>query len=219
MQSRGQLVLPEGLKMVPLMLSAMFKLPAFRDRSDVRVGDAVAQLTALWRMPTSQLISFLYPNFYPVHNMNVSCGMKCAKDNSIYVPATVPATSGSVTSTGMYIVENGNALFLWIGDDVRNTLLNDMFGVWSLDQVDATAELESDPNTLSGRILAIIEELRIRRAPGPRMPLKIILPGTTDDARMHALLVEDGYAGEQPYVDFLCDLHQRIQNREDQVWW
>jgi hypothetical protein len=38
--SNGQLVLPEALKVVPLFLSALFKVAAFREKSDVRIAEA-----------------------------------------------------------------------------------------------------------------------------------------------------------------------------------
>jgi hypothetical protein len=40
-----------------------------------------------------------------------------------------------------------------------------------------------------------------------------------DEGRLFAWLVEDGIAGEQPYADYLCDMHTAIQQKGDQVWW
>jgi protein transport protein SEC24 len=110
-------------------------------------------------------------------------------------------------------------LFLWVGEDVHASVINEVFGVWNVEHIDPLAELDLNEERLSGRIMVAVEEIRARRQPGPFLPLRIVLPNTMDEGRLFAWLVEDGIAGEQPYADYLCDVHTAIQQKGDQVWW
>jgi protein transport protein SEC24 len=219
--SNGQLVLPEALKVLPLFLSALFKTAAFREKSDVRIAEAITQLRAILRMPSEVLLPYLYPCIFPLTNMSPKMAHSPAwnHDTLVSLPATLPATSGRVTSANIHLLETGHMLFLWVGEDVHASVVNDVFGVWNVEHIDPFAELDPDEERLSGRILVAVEEIRARRQPGPFLPLRIVVPNTMDEGRLFAWLVEDGIAGEQPYADFLCDIHTSIQQKGDQVWW
>merc|ERR1719387_2033617 len=96
--SNGQLVLPEALKVVPLFLSALFKTPAFREKSDVRIAEAITQLRSVLRMPSEVMLPYLYPCIYPLTNMALKMAHSPAWNNDALVslPATLPATSSRV---------------------------------------------------------------------------------------------------------------------------
>lgn len=79
--SPGQLILPESLKLLPLYVSALGKLPAFacnrqpskegaaRSPADVAVrSDArIADLISVNSMPPHRLIPYFYPRLYMIH--------------------------------------------------------------------------------------------------------------------------------------------------------
>jgi protein transport protein SEC24 len=219
--SNGQLVLPEALKVLPLFLSALFKTAAFREKSDVRIAEAITQLRAILRMPSEVLLPYLYPCIFSLSNMPLKMAHSPAWNNEplVSLPATLPATSSRVTSANIHLLETGHMLFLWVGEDVHASVINDAFGVWNVEHIDPYAELDPNEERLSGRIMVAVEEIRARRRPGPFLPLRIVLPNTMDEGRLFAWLCEDGIAGEQPYADYLCDIHTAIQQKGDQVWW
>jgi protein transport protein SEC24 len=157
--SNGQLVLPEALKVVPLFLSALFKVAAFREKSDVRIAEAITQLRAILRMPSEMLLPYLYPCIFPLTNLGLKMAHSPAWNNDSHVslPATLPATSSRVTSANIHLLETGHMIFLWVGEDVHASVINDVFGVWNVEHVDPLAELDPSEERLSGRILVAVE--------------------------------------------------------------
>lgn len=64
-----QLILPESYKVYPVMCLASLKSAAFRTGSDVTVDLRVHQMRLLRSMGVASSVAFLYPRFYPIHDM------------------------------------------------------------------------------------------------------------------------------------------------------
>lgn len=232
--SQGQLVLPDAMKLVPLFMNSLFKLPAFRDKVDTRAEDAAVSQSALWRMPSGELLSVLYPSFYPLCGAPRSAGQRVLlsprradSDAAVYLPANVPAGAFRVTANQTYLVEVGNTLYIWIGAEVPCAWLQEAFGVSRFAEITeaslATAAERSEgaEPSLPERILAMIEELQARRAPGPPLVVRTVVPNTIEEAKLCTLLVEDAIMGEPSYVNYLCDIHAAIQKKleaELSIW-
>lgn len=225
--SNGQLVLPEAMKLLPLFLNSLYKQPAFRDKVDTRTEDAIVSLHALWRMPSCALMATLYPVFYPLVDLPRSCGTTVtisphrglASPDGVYMPSNVPCSGFRATAKGAYLIEAGSALYLWLGAEVPSSWVQDVYGAECLADADLALRPRGDPAALPDRIIAMVDELRARRTPGPCLPLRTVLPNTSDEAQLCTLLVEDAILGEQSYVNYLCDIHAAIQQKaEASVW-
>lgn len=140
------------------------------------------------------------------------------------MPSSVPSSGFRATAKGAYLVETGTALYLWIGNEVPASWMEEVYGVDSLDSVppaEVVVQPRGEPEHLADRILAMVAELRARRAPGPFLPLRTVLPNTSDEAQLcTATLVEDAIVGEQSYVNYLCDIHAAVQAKGESasVW-
>jgi protein transport protein SEC24 len=54
----------------------------------------------------------------------------------VYLPPLVRVSYARLQSTGAYLLENGQKIYLWLGRDIPSQFLQDVFGFQTLDEVD-----------------------------------------------------------------------------------
>ena len=105
-------------------------------------------------------------------------------------------------------------MFIWIGQQVSADNLQNLFGVGSVAEIDATTNhLVSLQNPYSQQVNSIIEYLRSSR---PRfMQLTIVRQGMDPQQQMRFanLMMEDTNLDNMSYVDYLCSIHRNIQSQ------
>jgi len=217
--SPGQLILPESLKMLPLYVSCMRKMVAFRSGTDVRVDEKVAGLVQILGLPMWTTAPMVYPRVFLVWPTPDRAGRSTGIGDNVHMPNNIACSFDKLISDRLYLIDSGVALHLYICRDVQPETLEDLFGVSTPLQV-ADLLRQRDQASISDegqKILAIVQQIRRDRA-YPRfefMPLIVAAAATPEEARILALLREDKMAGEQCYVDFLCHVHKCVQNKMD----
>ena len=207
----GQMVFPEGLGILPLLTVATMKLPAF---SLSRVGPdlRMASVAKLKGMPVAASFLLCYPRVYSLHDLEMQEQQpgSVGADGLVQLPNLIPAAGIKLLKAGVYLVDNGQALYLIIGPEVSDLFLNQCFGVSQFEEISTLPELDSP---LNQRVIAIIEELR-RRSPGLYQPL-IILPDNSPTAlqQVRPLLVEDATPSELSYADYLMSLNRLLLSK------
>jgi len=205
----GQLILPESFKLLPLFILCILKLGAFRtelDTPDVRVN----ALRLLGNLNTSTLMSLLYPKIYNLTNLaEIS---EPDTSGNIKLPSRARAYEKSIETNGIYLLENGQQMILWIGHSVPEQYIKDIFNVDSIDKVDSRMHLLpilDNPN--SKKIRAILAKIQSQSK--IFLELKIIRNQIDSlmDIRFNNSLVEDKTT-YMSYVEYLCYIHRHIQN-------
>lgn len=146
--------IPENLQLLPLYILAMMKNVAFRGGTDVHPDERIQahrQLVAMW---VGQSKHFIYPRLFALHNMDENVGYSvedlpdgggenalAAGRNRILLPPVVNLTVDQLTSNGVYLLDNGIDMYVWVGRAADLNLLGALFGVQSLD--------DCDPNQVS----------------------------------------------------------------------
>lgn len=120
------LMLPETLNFLPLFTLSAMKSPAFNTRSsaDVRLA-AVAKLKAL---PLVEGFLMLYPRVYSVHDLleqSQQPGLMNASE-MVALPNLIATSGAKVVSAGAYLLDNGDALVLYVGAEVPSEFLLDV---------------------------------------------------------------------------------------------
>jgi hypothetical protein len=111
-------------------------------------------------------------------------------------------------------MDNGQRLYIYVRPDVSLENLQDVFGVDHVAYVPAAfaaEELSEDVH----RMLAIVQQLRKERNRLPWLPVSFVLPGTPEEPRLLSMFCEDRISSETTYIDFLCDMHKKVQTRQD----
>jgi len=239
--ARGQLILPESLKLVPLYSLAALKHPAFLENSHtsratsgspavgpvgpyVRGSERSIELRRLLMIDAKNVVNSLYPRLYAVHNFEEGEGELVGEDNTtIKMPRTLANTSEIFESEGMYLMDDGSYIWLYISRGVSEEQLDDWFscldGIPFIQRRDkprpSHMELKIDTDEHVNRINKIIEHIRDNSHTKPE--LRIVWGGeiaTFNSQRFSLRLVEDSIYGNLSYVDYLCKVHSKILSKK-----
>ncbi|GAA5907840.1 uncharacterized protein JCM6883_001909 [Sporobolomyces salmoneus] len=209
-----QLVIAENMKFLPLLMLGLLKNTGLRHStmipSDVR-SYAQALLTTL---PSQLLIPYLHPVFYSLHNMPKECGT--ISDAGVILPHPLPLSSERLERHGLFLIEDGQNIFLWVGRDAVPQLVMDVFDLASYaDLMSGKRSLPVLDNPFSQRVNAIIGKVREARR-GPYYPHLYIVKEDGDAAlRQWALscLIEDRLEATQSYGQFIGMLKDKINDK------
>jgi len=206
----------EALQFLPLYIMGMLKSMAFRATSDIPFDLRTYIWMRLETLTVSQMAAYYYPRMMALHNAPDHCGVPDENGN-VQLPDMLNLTSESMTQDGVYLLEDGDTMLLWIGRAVDSGFLQAVFGVASFDQLDSsqaetTIGTRGDP--VSNKVAAIIRQVRAER-PVPFMQLSVIRHGEQHkEARFFASLIEDRTIGLQStYSEFLQRMGYRPQTQ------
>lgn len=223
----GQLILPESLKLMPLYtLSALKSLALRCNGQDVgRTGvlpdptadERAAFLLLLESLPVSAVYRVLHPRVYDLRALTEGKDDPQAlqpvqeSDEHFALPRPKPASSEFVSLAGALFVDAGAVMFIQVGRDCPRELMQQAFAVSRPDG--GAPPALADGGEVAGMIRCLMRECSHGLPFVP--PLKIVESGsrTTDETRMLSLLVEDKTKHEVSYVDYLCSIHRRIQQK------
>lgn len=201
--SAGQLILPECMKLLPLYSNCLIKSSALQGSADISTDDRSWLMFLVNAMPVKATQCYFYPRLIPVHNLDV---------DSENLPVAVRCSYERMQDTGAYIIENGLVMLMWVGFNINQKWVQDVFGVHSAAQIDIDrTRLEEFDNPRSKKLKNVIAKIRAER----QKHLKLIIVRQRDKLEpvFQQYLVEDrGANGTASYVDFLCHIHKEIRN-------
>lgn len=191
---------PQSLQLLPLYSMSLQKNPAFRGGGDVRVDERSYYLAVINSMPTEEIISFIYPRMFSIHDMPNDAGVPAPEDEEdvltagadrIRLPGIVNLTHDKLQPDCVFLLDNACDLLMWVGRQVNPSIMNALFGVPSLEGVDLSQiSLKEDSSDFTARLCAVIDAIRSER--GRFQQLHIVREG---DGPMQAFfaryLVED----------------------------
>eukprot|EP00656_Telonema_subtile_P053557 TRINITY_DN7791_c0_g1_i2.p1 TRINITY_DN7791_c0_g1~~TRINITY_DN7791_c0_g1_i2.p1 ORF type:complete len:369 (+),score=129.26 TRINITY_DN7791_c0_g1_i2:209-1315(+) len=212
--SLAQLILPESLKLLPLYSLGLLKTTLLRKGGDVSTDDRAFLIAAFNSMPISTVIRYTYPMLVPLHTCDQveNCGMVLEDGVSMAMPAFVSTSSEKLEAEGVYLLDSGLALYVWVGKHVTNSTLQGIFGVNSFEEVQTNSFplLETALSQTVNRILNHVQgQGQLWR------PVEVLKQKHPGEAKLYASMVEDksapGY--NYSYVEFLCHIHTQIQQK------
>ncbi|KAF4589347.1 Protein transport protein SEC24 [Ophiocordyceps camponoti-floridani] len=163
----GGLQFPANLRGLPVLFLGLIKNVGLRKSTQIPTDLRSAALCLLSTLPIPLLMRFIYPRLYSLHDMPDSAGMPDNETGLIVMPPAMNLTSERLVSHGLYLIDDGQMQFLWVGRDAVPQLLADVFGVEDRTQVQVgktrVPELGGDFNE---RVRAVIQKSRDHRALG-----------------------------------------------------
>jgi len=197
--SAGQLILPECMKLLPLYTNCLLKSDALSGGSDVGCDDRAFLMSAVSSMDVATSVAFFYPRLFPIHDLQ-----------SDELPRPMRCTIEKLSDDGVYLLENGLYLFMYIGLATNPAWIQEVFGVQSAAQIDIEKSTLVERDTpASERVRSVIEQVRAER---PRHYMRLVLVRQRDklDILFRHYLCEDrsspsasGSSSENfSYVDF-----------------
>lgn len=202
--SAGQLILPECMKLLPLYTNCLLKSDAIAGGADLGCDDRAYAMSAVSSMDVASSVVYFYPRLLPLHDVPVE---------SDEMPTQIRCTIEKIRDDGVYLLENGLHMLLFVGLAANPAWIQDVFGVQTAAQIDIdrTTLVERD-NALSRRICGILDTVTRDR---PRtMKLTIVRQRDKLDIIFKHYLCEDRSTASDTnfsYVDFLCHMHKEIR--------
>lgn len=199
----GQLILPESLKLLPVYGASILKSDALQPGHAVPIDARVASMNQILSMPVHRSVPYYYPVAIALHEID---------PNNDKSPPRVRCSLQRLKSHGAYLVENGQMMFLWIGQNCNASWLTQALGVASFHSVDIT--MSSFPvldTALSKRIRALVDDWQTTRQ--THLLLHIAKQKDKSEQQFLRMMVEDEAPPIESYVNYLCSVHRRIQTQ------
>lgn len=213
-----------NLRMFPLLMNSLTKNMAFR--SGVVPSDHRASaLNYLESTPLPYLLKAIYPTVYSLHDMPDEAGLP-DEDGSIVLPDAVNATASVFEKYGLFLIDNGVELFLWMGGDAVPQLVEDVFGQPNIFEIPiGKQELPVvEGSEFNEKLRNIVSKIREHDDVTTYQPLYIIFGPATNEPVGHngsrelgslrmwaqCMLVEDKIMNTLSYREFIQDIKGKV---------
>uniref|UniRef100_A0A8C8D6B5 Uncharacterized protein n=1 Tax=Oncorhynchus tshawytscha TaxID=74940 RepID=A0A8C8D6B5_ONCTS len=174
--SAGQLILPECMKLLPVYLNCVLKSDVLQPGADISLDDRAYLRQLLSCMDVSESHIFFYPRLLPLLDGGS-------------LPMAVRNSEERLSKGGVYLLETGLHLFLWVGANAQQELLSNIFGTPTFSQI--------DPNMY--RSIRCVCLMVVKQEDKAELIFK------------HFLCEDKSTSGGASYVDFLCHMHKEIR--------
>ncbi|KAG5179019.1 Sec23/Sec24 trunk domain-containing protein [Tribonema minus] len=219
--------MPEAIQLLPLYSMALQKNPAFRGGAEIRPDERAFIMAQLVNMPVDDSRCFIYPRMFSIHDMPADAGTPISAEAAaaegmptagrstlVRLPPVVNLSAERLTSDGIFLLENGVGLLMWVGRAANRALVASLIGAPSLEGLDTSAlallPAAAQPGGSSGdacaRVNAVVAALREERA---QHYLQLMVVGEGDGQNEHRFfwhLVEDRApfpGGGMNYAEFM----------------
>lgn len=126
-----------------------------------------AALCLLSTLPLPLLIQYMYPKMYSLHDMPDNAGLPDEQTGEIILPPAINLSSERLAPYGLYLIDDGQTQFLWVGRDSVPQLITDVFGVTDKSQLRVGKQMLPDiDNEFNQRVRAVLEKSADHRSKG-----------------------------------------------------
>jgi protein transport protein SEC24 len=123
----GQLILPECMKLLPLYANCILKNECLTGGGDMPVDDKSWLMQTVQGLDLLEMLVYFYPKLLPLHTLDPA---------ESGIPDQIRCSYIFMQSDGVYLLENGMNLFIWVGEMVKHDWLQLVFGVSMFAQLD-----------------------------------------------------------------------------------
>jgi len=206
-----------NLRGLIVLFLALTKHVGLRKSSQIPSDLRSAALCLLSTLPSGMLMQYIHPKFYSLHDMPEHCGLPDEATGEIVMPPTMNLSSERLLRHGLYLIDDTQTQFLWIGRDAVPQLVEDVFGLPSADQVKVgKATLPVVDNEFNEKVRNVIAKSRdhtSKKAGSIVVPnLYIVREDGEPSLRLWAqtLLVEDRSEGGLSMGQWLGGLREKV---------
>lgn len=213
----GGLQFPSNLRGLPVLFLGLIKNVGLRKSAQIPSDLRSAALCQLSTLPLPLLMQYIYPHLYSLHDMPDNAGVPDPQTGHITLPPPLNLSSERFVPYGLYLIDDGQTQFLWIGRDAVPQLLVDVFGVGDRTQLHVgKATLPELENDFNERVRAVVQKSRDYKSRGVG---SIILPHlyiVREDGEpslklwAQTLLVEDRVDQGMSFQQWMGSLREKV---------
>jgi len=229
--SSGQLILPESLKLLAIYMNALFKSHAFavNTPSEVRVR-ADVRASALFKLraqASAVTLGFLYPRLLVLHPLAEGCGERKelpasgsqAPHSQVTLPVPTWSSAEKLDGDGVYLLHDGQSILVHFGEHISKetaVLFLGQQGAANLLTKPREVNVTLQKNDTSRRVMNMINQIKAMwRFYGQSTPV-CVMNGPLKVGFTSKLVEDRTYRSDTSYIEFLCELHKKIQGQMHQ---
>lgn len=212
----SQLLLPERLKSLPVLTMGLMKTSALRGSGrDVNADERAAVAAQLTMCPIDSALRLCYPACYRVDlpSGNWGKGEALGEAGAIELPSTVPAGLEYFDPSGVYLIDTGRIMILWLGATTPSSYYDAVFGPGSYGSEGRAWKVEPPRpgSELSERLCAVV--CALRRYRDVHQQVHVVRQGTPMEAHVMPYFIEDRMtigSGLPGYLEWMMGLQKQI---------
>ena len=138
---------------------------------------------------------YFVPYLFAIHSLSEEDASYYDETGAFVYPQLLNLSLASLTNTGVYLMDAGDALYMLIGSQTAPATLNSLFGIETLDGVGILTEdmmSQNQEDSLVVKVLNLLNELRVRKTDNYAY-LHIFIEGgkTPAEYKFYSKLIED----------------------------
>jgi len=208
----AQLAVPANLQLLPLLCCGLVKHVGLREGASIPPDLRAYAQCLLSTLPAQSLIPYIHPRFYSLHNMPPEAGT-IGDDGHLILPPPLNLTSERLERHGLFMIEDGQNIFLWVGHEAVPRLVQDVFDLPSYaDLGGGKSTLPQLDNTMSQRVYSIVAKTQELRRGVYRPHVYIVKSDAEPALRSWALslLIEDRMDKMSSYAQYLTTVKNKV---------
>jgi protein transport protein SEC24 len=182
----------------------LLKSGIFKATNDVPADQRLAYWSRFESSPLAVQSALMYPRMFALHNLTGDSGS--VAEGRVVLPPQLPLSADQLSHEGIFLIEDGDQMLMWIGTGVAPDALRGLFGVPAVNQLNPdTAEqgIGASGQVIGEKVSAILAQLRQDRLP-TYMSLQVLPHEHPFSPKFFQALVEDRTTGLQmTYPEFL----------------
>eukprot|EP00096_Caligus_rogercresseyi_P011392 TRINITY_DN4468_c0_g1_i1.p1 TRINITY_DN4468_c0_g1~~TRINITY_DN4468_c0_g1_i1.p1 ORF type:complete len:768 (-),score=240.93 TRINITY_DN4468_c0_g1_i1:594-2897(-) len=206
--SSSSLLVSSSLRLLPLYTLALLKSPAFSEIGGASPDARNEAFVRLRTLPLGELLRMIYPGLYRVDDL-----MSDPTDGTLSVPGRLQLSYEYVGATGVYLLDRGDEMILYLTRGVNPEVLASLVGVRTLQEInDEQATFLPSLNTPESHRLREFIDILDSSKPFPGS-VRIIREDSHSRRHFTERLIEDKFGGNGgfSYFEFLHHIRQQLQ--------
>ncbi|KAG6916743.1 hypothetical protein DXG01_005563 [Tephrocybe rancida] len=207
----AQLAISDNMKMLPVLVLGLLKNVGIRQSAQIPPDIRAYSQCLLTSLPSQLLVPYIYPTFYSLHGMPPEAGT--VGEDGVILPPALPLTSERLERHGLFLIEDGQTIFLYVGRDAVPQLIMDVFNLQSYDVLrGGKTTLPVLDNPFSQRVNAVIQKTREMRRGVYHPHLYVVKDDGEPPLRLWALsaLIQDRADVLPSYQQFISSLKDKV---------
>ncbi len=207
----AQLAVPTNLQLLPLLMCGLTKHVGLREGAQIPPDLRSYAQALLTTLPCQAFVPYIHPRFYSLHNMPPEAGT--IEENGVILPPAMNLTSERLERHGLFLIEDGQNIFLWVGHEAVPRLVQDVFDLPSYgDLTGGKYTLPILDNPFNQRVNAIVAKTRELRRGVYRPHLYVVKSDAEPALRSWALslLIEDRMDHMSSYAQYLTTVKNKV---------
>ena len=189
--------LPENLEYLPLYMLGLFKHRLFcKDEIDKNYDLDISNFlrTKLQKMSDKEIMIYLCPRIYYLNDLekNEKIGKYDEETGIFILPQIISCSRNSLKEDGLYLIDNGYLLILYIRKKINSNIVENLFDVTDLSfltMIINENNVFAKKNNFKERILNIIEYIREEKSNFQN--LIFVFEGSGGERIINETLIED----------------------------